>query len=88
MKLTEHIIQVLIILTKDRQLEVRLQSINILYDCTVVLYENMTDLEANKLLAKFLIPALCNLSHDSDVKCKLEVLTVLAKFGKIISNEV
>lgn len=48
----------------------------------------MTDLEANKLLAKFLIPALGNLSHDSDVKCKLEVLTVLAKFGKIISNEV
>lgn len=79
--------QALTILTKDQQLEVRLQSINILYDCTVVLYENLNDLEANKLVAKFFIPALSYLCQDSDVKCKLEVLAVLAKFGKIISDE-
>lgn len=88
LKLIENILQVLILLTKDRQLEVRLQSINILYDCSVVLYDNMTYSEANKLVVKFLIPALCNLCHDSDFKCKLEVPSVLAKFGKIIPNEV
>lgn len=79
--------QVLILLTKDEQLEVRLQSINILYDCSVVLYENLIYSEANKLVAKFLIPALCNLSRDSDFKCKLELPSVLAKFGKIMPNE-
>lgn len=87
LKIIENIIQVLILLTKDRQLEVRLQSINILYDCSVILYENLTYTEANKLVVEFLIPALCNLCHDSDFKCKLKVLPVLAKFRKIISNE-
>jgi len=80
--------KVLISLTKDQQVEVRLQSVSVLYDCTVVLYENLTYLEATKLVTKFLIPTLCNLSHDSDVKCKLEVPAVLAKFGKIMPNVV
>jgi len=88
LKLTENIIRLLIILTKDQQLEVRLQFVNILYDCTVIFYDNLTNVEANKLVAQFLIPALCNLSQDSDVKCRLEVLTVLAKLGKLISSEV
>jgi len=79
--------QALITLCKDRQLEVRLQSIYILYDCTIVLYEYLTDLEANKLVAKFLIPILSSLCQDFDIKCKLEVLAVLAKLGKILSNE-
>lgn len=75
------------ILTKDQQLEVRLQLVDILYDCTVVLYDNLTNLEANKMVVEFLIPALCNLIQGPDVLCKLEVLAVLAKLGKIISNE-
>lgn len=86
-KLTENIIKVLIGLTKDQQLEVRLQSINILYDCSVILYENLTDVEAYKLVTVFLIPALCDLSRDSEIKCKLEVPAALAKFGKIIPSE-
>jgi len=65
-----------------------LQFVNILYDCIVIFYNNLTNLEANKLVAEFLIPALCNLCQDSDVICKLEVLAVLAKLGKIISSEV
>lgn len=79
--------QVLIVLTKDRQLEVRLQSVKILYDCAVILYENLNDLEANKLVTKFLIPAISNLSRDSDTKCKLEVLAALAKLRKIMPKE-
>jgi len=78
--------KVLISLTKDQQIEVRLQSVRVLYDCTVVLYENFTYLEATKLVTKFVIPTLYNLSQDSDVKCKLEVPVVLAKFGKIMPN--
>eukprot|EP00102_Acyrthosiphon_pisum_P010960 XP_008179482.1 PREDICTED: probable serine/threonine-protein phosphatase PP2A regulatory subunit [Acyrthosiphon pisum] len=88
LKLTENIMKVLISLTKDQQIEVRLQSVSVLYDCTVVLYENLTYTEATKLVTKFLIPTLCDLSHDSDVKCKLEVPAVLAKFGKIMPNVV
>lgn len=87
-KLTENIMKVLISLTKDQQIEVRLLSINVLYDCSVVFYENLTYLEATKLVTKFLIPTLVDLSHDSDVKCKLEVPAVLAKFGKILPNVV
>lgn len=79
--------QILIVLTKDKQLEVRLQSIHKLYDCTVILCENLTDLKANLLITKFVIPALYNLSQDFDVTCKLEVPVVLAKFGKLIPNK-
>lgn len=86
LKLTENIMKVLISLTKDQKIEVRLQSVSVLYDCTVILYENLTYSEATKLVTKFLIPTLFNLSHDSDVKCKLEVPAVLAKFGKIMPN--
>lgn len=88
LKLTENIIQVLVVLTKDQHLEVRLQSILTLYDCSVVLYENMTNLEANKLVCKFLLPTLCKLSQDTDDKCKLAMPAVLAKFGKILPSEV
>lgn len=87
LKLTKYLMKILIVLTKDRQLEIRLQSIKILYECAVILLENLSDLEANKLVTKYLIPALNNLSQDSEVKCKLEVLAVLAKLGKIISHE-
>lgn len=86
LKLTESIMKMLISLAKDQQIEVRLQSVSVLYDCTVILYENLTYLEATKLVTKFLIPTLYNLSHDSDVKCKLEVPAVLAKFGKIMPD--
>lgn len=79
--------KVLIGLTKDQQLEVRLQSINILYECSVILYENLTDIEANQLVTVFLIPALCDLSQDAEVKCKLEVPAVMANFGKIIPSD-
>lgn len=79
--------QVLTVLTKDRQSEIRLKSAGILYDCSVILYENMNGLEVEKLVVAFLMPALRNLSQDSDVQCRLEVLAVLAKFRKIISNE-
>jgi len=78
--------KVLISLTKDQQIEVRLQSINVLYDCTIVFYENLTNIDATKLVTKFIIPSLCNLSQDSEVKCKLEVPAVLSKFGKIMPN--
>lgn len=80
--------QVLIELTKDRHLKVRLQSINTLYDCSVILYKNMGNLEANKLVCKFIIPTLCELSRDTDDKCKLALPVVLTKFRKIIPNEV
>jgi len=79
--------QALTVLTKDRQSEIRLKSANILFDCSVVLYENLNRSEAETLVVKFLIPELSRLSQDSDVQCRLEVLAVLAKFGKIISNE-
>lgn len=86
LKLTESIMKILISLAKDQQVEVRLPSISVLYDCTVILYENLTYLEATKLVTKFLIPTLSNFCNDSDVKCKLEVPSVLAKFGKIMPN--
>ncbi|VVC37451.1 Armadillo-type fold,Armadillo-like helical [Cinara cedri] len=87
LNLTEIILQILIVLTKDKQLEVRLQSIHILYDCTVVLFQNLTDLKAILLVTEFLIPALHNLSQDSEVTCKLEVPAVLAKFNKLIPDK-
>lgn len=88
LKLTEKIMQVLIVLSKDQHLEVRLQSINTLYDCCVILYKNMDNLEANKFVCKFLMPTLCELSQDKDDKCKLAVPAVLAKFRKLIPSEV
>lgn len=48
----------------------------------------MANVEADKLISKFLIPTLCELSQDIDDICKLAVPAVLAKFGKIIPNEV
>lgn len=80
--------QILIILSKDQHLEVRLQLIDILYDCWVILYKNIAHVEVNKLIFKFLIPTLCELSQDNDDICKLAVPAVMAQFGKIIPNEV
>lgn len=80
-------IQLLLVLTKDEQLEVRLQSITVLYDFSVILHKNLATSKANQLMTKFLIPALCKLIQDSDVKCRLEVPAILAKFGKIVPNE-
>lgn len=77
----------IIALTKDRRLEVRLQSVSVLYECTVFLHENLAASKANTLITKFSIAALCDLCQDPEVKCRLEVLTVLSKLGKILPYE-
>ncbi|XP_050522682.1 serine/threonine-protein phosphatase 2A 65 kDa regulatory subunit A alpha isoform-like isoform X2 [Daktulosphaira vitifoliae] len=86
-QLRELIFQMFMKLTNDCQSEVRFRSIAIIYDCTVVLYKELSMEEADQIIINYLIPTLRSLSQDCVLRCRMEVPVVLAKFGKIISPE-